>query len=28
VGDALTMSRFWDGHDLLRAFVRHVHLVA
>ena len=28
VGEALSMHRFWDGYDLLRAFVRHVHLVA
>jgi len=28
VGEALSMGRLWDGHDLLRAFVRHVHLVA
>lgn len=26
VGDALTFNRFWDGNDLVHAFVRTVHI--
>lgn len=26
VGDALNFNRFWDGNDLVRAFVRTVHI--
>ncbi len=27
VGRALSFSRFWDGHDLLQAFTRRVHVL-
>lgn len=26
VGEALSFGRWWDGHDLLQAFLRYVHL--